>query len=94
VASRTALPQQLRLLSAAIYFVALLALAKYLNGTFWPPYGIDGLWFYAAAAALLLGEFALEPFFTRPVDALASALTILIARGVADTAALRYEQGL
>jgi hypothetical protein len=83
VPSRAALPQQLRLLSAALYFLALLGLAKYLNGSFWPPYGLDGLWFYAAAAALLLGEFVLEPFFTRPVDALASALAVLIASATA-----------
>ena len=38
-----------------------LVLARYLNGTFWPP-GLAGPWFYSAAAALLMGEFLLEPF--------------------------------
>jgi hypothetical protein len=85
-ASRGALPQQLRLLCAIAYFVALLGLARYLNGTFWPPYGLDGLWFYSAAAALLLGEFVLEPFFTRPVDAMASGITILIAAATTSVA--------
>jgi hypothetical protein len=77
------LPQSRRLAAAVIYFVALVLLAHYLNGSFWPPYGLDGLWFYAAAAALLLGEFVLEPYFTRPVDALASGLTIVIAAATA-----------
>lgn len=78
---RTQLSQQQRLAAAVIYFGALLALNQYLTDSAWPPYGIDGLWFYSAAAALLLGEFVLEPFFTRPVDALASALAVLIAAG-------------
>lgn len=73
------LSQQQRLTAAVLYFVALLALSTYLTGSLWPPYGIDGLWFYSAAAALLLGEFVLEPFFTRPADALASGLAILLA---------------
>jgi hypothetical protein len=73
------LPQQERLLAAGIYFVLLLLLARRLNGSFWPPYGLEGLWFYSAAAALLLGELVLEPFFTRPADALASAFAVLIA---------------
>lgn len=80
---RTELPQQQRLLAALVYFVALVLLARYLNGTFWPPYGLEGLWFYAAAAALLIAEFLLEPFFTRPADALASGLAILVAAATA-----------
>src|SRR5919106_4999819 len=76
---RTTLSQRQRLAAAGIYLAGLLALSKYLTGSLWPPYGLDGLWFYSAAAALLLGEFVLEPFFTRPADALASALAVLIA---------------
>lgn len=76
---RSRLPQQTRLLAAVLYFVMLLCLARYLNGTFWPPYGLDGLWFYSAAAALLMGEFVLEPFFTRPADAIANGIAVLIA---------------
>src|SRR5947209_18216242 len=80
---RTGLSQQWRLVSAIAYFVALVVLARYLNGQFWPPYGLEGLWFYSAAGALLIGEFVLEPFFTRPADAIASGLAILIAAGTA-----------
>lgn len=76
--SQAYLSQQYRLLSALIYLTSLLILARYLNGQFLPPYGIQGLWFYSGAAVLLLADFMLEPYFTRPVDALASAFTVLI----------------
>jgi len=73
------LPQQSRLLAAVVYLLGLLCLARYLNGTFWPPYGLDGLWFFSGAAALLLGEFLVEPFFTRPADAIANGIAVVIA---------------
>ncbi len=71
------------MLAFAIYFVVLLFLARYLNGSFWPPFDLDGIWFYSAAASLLVGELVLEPYFTRPVDALASALAVLIVAATA-----------
>jgi uncharacterized protein len=80
---RAQLPQQERLVAAIAYFGALLLLGRYLNGAFWPPYGIDGLWFYSAAAALLLGEFILEPFFTTPADAIGNGLAVLLAAATA-----------
>jgi hypothetical protein len=83
VPARVSLSQQRRLVAALAYFAILLVLARYLNGTFWPPYGLAGLWFYSAGAALVLGEFLLEPFFTRPADALASAVTVLVAAATA-----------
>ncbi len=81
--SRPQLPQQERLVAALIYFGALLLLAWYLNGVLWPPYGIEGLWFYAAAAALLLGEFILEPFFTTPADVIGNGVAVLLAAATA-----------
>jgi hypothetical protein len=89
---RAELPQQYRLLAALGYFVVLLCLARYLNGTFWPPYGLTGLWFYSAAAALLLGEFLLEPFFTRPADAIASSVAIVIAAATVSLADAEVSQ--
>lgn len=53
-------------------------LALYFNGTLLPPFGIDGLWFYSAFAAVILGEFLIEPFFTRPADALANSVALVI----------------
>jgi hypothetical protein len=72
------LRQPLRLVAAFMYLGALLLLARVLNGTFLPPFGIEGLWFYAAFAALLMGELILEPFFTRPADALVNGIALLL----------------
>jgi hypothetical protein len=36
------------------------------------------MWFYSAAAAVILGEFIAEPFFTRPADALANGVALVI----------------
>lgn len=76
----------------------LLVLAKYLNGTVLPPFGISGLWFYAAFAALLLGDFLIEPYFTRPADAIANGVALLIAVSAvsgtgADVSAAALETG-
>src|SRR6185437_6381959 len=76
--SRT-LSQKARLAAALVYTVLLLFLARYLNGSFLPPYGLHGLWFYSAAAALLIGQLLVEPFFTRPAEALANGIAIVIA---------------
>lgn len=76
--TRTNLPQSLRLVCAVIYVVYLLLLGQYLNGSVPPPFGLDGLWFYAAFAAIVLGDLIIEPFFTRPADALANGVAVLI----------------
>ena len=75
----TPLRQPIRVAVALGDLVLLLVLAKYLNGTVLPPFGISGLWFYAAFAALLLGDFLIEPYFTRPADAIANGVALLIA---------------
>lgn len=77
--SRRSLDQARRLGVAVSYVGALLLLSLYLNGGLLPPFGLEGLWFYAAFAALILGELLIEPFFTRPADALANATALLIA---------------
>ena len=71
--------QPTRVWVAIGYVVGLLALSEYLTGQWWPPFGLTGLWFYAAFAALVLGEFLIEPFFTRPADAIANGIALLIA---------------
>ncbi len=80
------LPQAPRVLTAVVYVAAFLLLAIYLNGQFLPPFGLSGLWFYSAFAALVLGQFLIEPFFTRPADAIANATAALIAVASVDTA--------
>jgi uncharacterized protein len=66
------------LVIAAIYLGLLLLLGLFLNGGF-PPFGVTGLWFYSAFGALILGEFIIEPFFTRPADALANSIALILA---------------
>ena len=63
--ARTALSQPVRLAIAIAYALLLLLLGVYLNGRFLPPFGLPGLWFYSAFGVLILGEFVIEPFFTR-----------------------------
>lgn len=76
-APRAGLSQPTRLGIAVSYVIGLLFLGLYLNGQIPPPFGLEGLWFYAAFAALVLGEFIIEPFFTRPADALANGVALL-----------------
>lgn len=84
--ARTTLAQPERLAAAAGYLVALMLLALYLNGTLLPPFGIDGLWFYSAFAAIVLGDLLIEPFFTRPADALANSVALVIGCASASVA--------
>src|SRR5438128_438914 len=91
-ARRTSLSQPERLLTALVYVAGFLLLANYLNGQFLPSFGLSGLWFYSAFAALVLGQFLIEPFFTRPADALASAIAVLGAVASADTASAHVAQ--
>lgn len=76
---RGGLSQPARLVIAITYVVGLLLLGLYLNDRLLPPFGISGLWFYAAFAALILGDFILEPFFTRPADALSNGVALVFA---------------
>jgi hypothetical protein len=50
-----------------------------ITGAILPPPDIKGLWFYSAAAALLLGEYLVEPYFSRPADAIANAVALGLA---------------
>lgn len=76
---RVSLSQPSRLVIALLYTLLFLLLGLYLNGRFLPPFGLGGLWFYSALGALLLGEFLIEPFFTRPADVLANSVAIILA---------------
>jgi hypothetical protein len=72
------LPQQRRLAAAFVYLLAIGLLGTWALHWHFPPFGLRGLWFYSAGAALILGEFILEPFFTRPADAIANGATLLL----------------
>lgn len=73
------LPQRHRLLIALIYLCGLFVVGLWAARWSVPSFGIGGLWFYSGAAAIVLGEFILEPFFTRPADAIANGTALILA---------------
>lgn len=62
-----------------IYLGSLLVLSQHLAGQWLPPFGLEGLWYYAAFAALLVGEYIVEPHFTSPAGALANGAAVVLA---------------
>lgn len=70
--------QQQRLIVAAIYAALFLGLAAVIQGLP-PPSDVTGLWFWAAVITIVLAAFLTEPFFTRPADAIAGAITLAVA---------------
>lgn len=72
-------PQQWRLGIAAGYVVLLGAISVLVYGAILPPADLQGLWFYAAFAGLVLGQFVNEPFFSTPSDTLANGVALALA---------------
>ncbi len=77
------LTQPARLAIAAIYVLVLGVVAVLLFGGL-PPFGLAGMWLYAAAAAILLGSALVEPHYTRPSDAVANGLALLLGVAAVD----------
>ena len=88
---RTSLPQPARLVAAAAYAASLMVLALYLNGTILPPFGLEGSRFYSALAALIVGEFLVEPYFTKPADAMANSVALVVACASASLAGAKID---
>lgn len=66
--------QGARLIFLLIY-VGVLFLVNWLAFGVWVPFpGNKGLWFYSAAASIILGNLLVTPFYTKPVDALSYAV--------------------
>ena len=72
--------QSTRLIFLFIYVLLLFAINKWAFGSWLPESGEKGLWFYTAAASILLGNFLVTPFFTKPVDAL--SYSVMAGMGV------------
>lgn len=62
-----------------LYVIALIALSRVLVGEWLPPATGEGLWFFTAAASLLLGDLVVSPYFVRPRDSLSFAVPAAIA---------------
>ncbi|MCA1706823.1 MAG: hypothetical protein LC808_27605, partial [Actinobacteria bacterium] len=78
-ASTRNLDQPQRILVTLIYLALLVVLNFYLNQAGFPPFGLPGLWYYSAFAALLIGEYIVEPHFTTPAGALANSVALILA---------------
>jgi len=77
------LSQKQRIIVGALYLLILSIIFKLIGGGFkdliWNP-GIDeSILFYSGAFMIILGAYLVEPFFTKPANAIANATIVLIA---------------
>lgn len=80
MANRQKVPsQRTRLIFLALYLLGLCVVSKQALGAWIPPTAEKGLWFYSGLVALLLGNLLVNPFFSKPVDALSYAVAAIIA---------------
>jgi uncharacterized protein len=68
------LSQTTRVVIILLYAALMLAVCRFLFGTWLPPTAEKGLWLYASFAHLLLGTLLLSPYFTKPADAVSDAV--------------------
>src|SRR3989344_396053 len=77
------LSQNQRIIVASSYIVILFALFKIVGGTIgnlaWDTNIDSSIWFYSGAFMIILGAYIVEPFFTKPSDAIANSTAVLIA---------------
>jgi energy-converting hydrogenase Eha subunit E len=77
------LSQKQRIIVGSLYLLILAVIFKLIGGGFkdliWNP-GIDqSILFYSGAFMIILGAYLVEPFFTKPANAIANATIVLIA---------------
>jgi hypothetical protein len=80
--------QRGRLGVLAVSLILLVLVSAIVDGELIPHPGGDSLWFYAAALTLMLSDLVLEPWYTRPADAFANAVAVLLASFAAGSAGL------
>lgn len=77
------LSQNQRIIVAFSYLAILFALFKIVGGTIgnlvWDTNIDSSIWFYSGAFMIILGAYIVEPFFTKPSDAIANSTAVLIA---------------
>ena len=80
---KTNLSQNQRIVVAFSYLAILFTLFKIIGGDIgnlaWDKNIDSSIWFYAGAFMIILGSYIVEPFFTKPSDAIANSTVILIA---------------
>lgn len=77
------LSQNQRIIVAFSYLAILLGLFKVVGGNIgnlaWNTNVDSSIWFYSGAFMIILGAYIVEPFFTKPSDAIANSTAVLIA---------------
>lgn len=81
---------RLFVLGVSLALLALVSLA--VDGALVPHPGSDSLWFYSAALTLMLSDLVLEPWYTRPADAFANAVAVLLASFAAGSTGLQISE--
>jgi uncharacterized protein len=84
--------QRGRLGVLAISLALLAVVSSIVDGEPIPHPGSGSLWFYAAALTLMLSDLVLEPWYTRPADAFANAVAVLLASFAAGQDGLSVSQ--
>ena len=77
------LTQHQRIIVSIIYLFLLIFIFKSVGGKvsgfIWNPNIDSAIWFYSAALMIILGSYIVEPYFTKPSDAIANSTAVLIA---------------
>src|SRR6185312_11025013 len=77
------LPQRQRILVAGLYLAALVLIYRFIGGDFTFVFGSgtqdNTIWFFSAALMIILGSYIVEPYFTKPSDAIVNSIAVLVA---------------
>lgn len=77
------LSQNQRIIVALIYLAVLAVIFRLIGGKFstliWDASNDESIWFYSGAFMIILGSYIVEPFFTKPSDAIANATAVIIS---------------
>jgi len=80
---KSKLSQKQRIVVAAIYLVILVAIFNLIGGNFrslvWDSSLDSSIWFYAGAFLIILGSYIVEPYFTKPSDAIVNSFAVILA---------------
>jgi energy-converting hydrogenase Eha subunit E len=73
------LTQRQRLVVATLYLTLLWAIYKWIILSIPNATGHALFWLYSGALMVILGRYVVEPFFTKPADAIVNALALLVS---------------
>ncbi len=77
------LPQRQRILVATLYLAVLVLVYRFIGGDFTFVLGSGThphiIWFFSGALMIILGSYIVEPYFTKPSDAIVNSVAVLVA---------------